>query len=118
MAIAIAIFAWTTIIGMYYSCEKSVHYAFGDTKANKIARPFYMVYYMLPCLIFYNIKADMLWAVTDLLSAAYVIITLIFIYTKRKEIFRLFNDFWDRFIPAINRGEHPEKVQYETVEHK
>ena len=118
MAIAIAIFAWTTIIGMYYSCEKSVNYAFGDTKANKIARPFYMVYYMLPCLIFYNIKADMLWAVTDLLSAAYVIITLIFIYTKRKEIFRLFNDFWDRFIPAINRGEHPEKVQYETVEHK
>ncbi len=118
IAIAIAIFAWTTIIGMYYSCEKSVNYAFGDTKANKIARPFYMVYYMMPCLIFYNIKADMLWAMTDLLSAAYVIITLIFIYTKRKEIFRLYNDFWNRFIPAIERGEHPEKVSYETVEHK
>ena len=31
MAIAIAVFAWTTIIGMYYSCEKSVNYVFGDT---------------------------------------------------------------------------------------
>ena len=37
MAIAIAIFAWTTIIGMYYSCEKSVNYAFGNTKANRRA---------------------------------------------------------------------------------
>ena len=34
-AIAIAVFAWTTIIGMYYTCEKSVNYAFGDTETNK-----------------------------------------------------------------------------------
>lgn len=33
-AIAIAVFAWTTIIGMYYTCEKSVNYAFGDTEKN------------------------------------------------------------------------------------
>lgn len=116
MAIAIAIFAWTTIIGMYYSCEKSVNYAFGDTKKNKIAIPIYMVYYMIPCLIFYDIEADMLWAATDILSAIYVIITLTFIYSKRKEIFRLYNDFWDRFVPAIERGETPERVEYETIE--
>ena len=48
-------------------------------------------------------------AATDLLSAVYVIVTLIFIYSKRKEIMRLYNDFWDRFIPALKRGEHPEK---------
>ena len=60
MAIAIAIFAWTTIIGMYYSCEKSVNYAFGDTKANRRATWVYMVYYMLPCVLFYNIEADTL----------------------------------------------------------
>ncbi len=116
MAIATTIFVWTTIIGMYYSCTKSIDYAFGDTKANKIATPVYMVYYMLPCLFFYNIEADLLWAATDLISAMYVVITLVFIYAKRKEIFRLYNDFWDRFIPAINRGEHPEPVSYETIE--
>ena len=38
--------------------------------------------------------------------------------SKEKEIMRLYNDFWDRFIPAIKRGEHPEKVSYETVEEK
>lgn len=86
---------------MYYSCAKSVNYAFGDSNANKIATPIYMVYYMLPCLLFYNIKADLLWAATDLLNAVYVIVTLIFIYSKRKEIMRLYNDFWDRFIPAL-----------------
>ncbi|BEG60893.1 hypothetical protein [Anaerostipes hadrus] len=53
-----------------------------------------------------------------MLSAVYVIVTLIFIYSKRKEIMRLYNDFWDRFIPALKRGEHPEKVSYETVEEK
>ena len=46
----------------------------------------------------------------SLISAMYVVITLLFIYSKRKEIFRLYNDFWNRFIPAINRGEHPEKA--------
>lgn len=112
MAIAITIFAWTTIIGMYYSCEKSVNYAFGDTKANRRATWVYMVYYMLPCVLFYNIEADTLWAMTDLLSAIYVIITLLFIYSKQKEIFRLFHDFWDRFVPAQERGEHPEPVVY------
>ena len=66
----------------------------------------YMVYYMLPCVLFYNIEADTLWAMTDLLSAIYVIITLLFIYSKQKEIFRLFHDFWDRFVPAQERGEH------------
>ena len=116
MAIATTVFVWTTIIGMYYSCTKSIDYAFGDTKINKIATPIYMVYYMLPCLFFYNIKADLLWAATDLISAMYVVITLLFIYSKRKEIFRLYNDFWNRFMPAINRGEHPEKVSYETIE--
>lgn len=118
LSLAITVFAWTTIIGMYYSCAKSVNYAFGDSNANKIATPIYMVYYMLPCLLFYNIKADLLWAATDLLSAVYVIVTLIFIYSKRKEIMRLYNDFWDRFIPALKRGEHPEKVSYKTVEEK
>jgi len=118
MGIIIAMFAWTTIIGMYYSCAKSVNYFFGDTKANKIATYAYMVYYMVPCLLFFNVQADLLWAFTDILSAMYILITLFFIYSKRKMIFSLFNDFWDRFIPAQERGENPEKVSFETLETK
>ncbi len=116
IAIATVLFVWTTIIGQYYSCTKSIDYAFGDTKANKIATPLYMVYYMIPCLFFYDVEADLLWAATDLVSAMYVVVTLIYIYAKRKEIFRLYNDFWDRFLPAKERGEDPEPISYETIE--
>ena len=93
MAISITVFAWTTIIGMYYSCEKSVNYVFGDTEKNKIATKIYMIYYLFPCIFFYNVKAQSLWAMTDILSAIYILITFIFIITKQKEIMRLFNDF-------------------------
>lgn len=112
-AIAIAVFAWTTIIGMYYTCEKSVNYAFGDTEANKRMMPVYMIYYMIPCVVFYNIEADVLWAFTDVLSAFYVLITIFIIAARRKEIFRLFNDFWDRYLPAKERGENPPYVSFD-----
>ena len=94
-AIAIAVFAWTTIIGMYYTCEKSVNYAFGDTERNKKAIPIYIIYYMLPCVIFYNIEADVLWALTV--------------------IFALFDDFWKRFLPAKERGENPPVVSFDCA---
>lgn len=116
MAIAIALFVWTTIVGMYYSCEKAVNYFFGDSTTNKIAIKAYMIYYILPIVFLSNLDVAMLWAATDLLSAMYVIITIILIFGNRKEVMRLFNDFWDRFIPAIGKGEKPAPVQYETIE--
>ncbi len=112
-AIAIAVFAWTTIIGMYYTCEKSVNYAFGDSEANRKMMPLYMIYYMIPCVIFYNIKADVLWAFTDILSAVYVLITIFIIAAKHKEIFRLFDDFWKRYLPAKENGKNPEYVSFD-----
>ena len=115
-AIAIAVFAWTTIIGMYYTCEKSVNYAFGDTENNRKMMPLYMIYYMLPCVIFYNIEADLLWAFTDVLSAVYVLITIFIIAARHKEIFRLFDDFWKRYEPARERGENPPYVTFDCHE--
>lgn len=118
LALAITVFAWTTIIGMYYSCEKSVNYAFGDTHRNRIGTRLYMFYYMIPCVVLYHAQADALWAMTDILSAIYVMITILFIVTQQKEIFRLFNDFWFRFLPAKARGENPPVISYGTVEDK
>ena len=112
---SVIVFAWTTIIGMYYTCEKSVNYAFGDTEANRRMMPVYMIYYMVPCVIFYNIQADTLWAFTDIISAAYVAITIFFIYAKHREIFRVFDDFWKRYLPAVERGEHPPYVSYDCA---
>ena len=115
-AIAITVFAWTTIIGMYYTCEKSVNYAFGDSERNKKMMPVYMLYYMVPCVIFYDIEADMLWAFTDILSALYVLITIFIIVAKHKEILGLFRDFWDRYLPAKESGENPPYVSYDCHE--
>ncbi len=115
-AISIAVFAWTTIIGMYYTCEKSVNYAFGDTKINKKMMPVYMIYYMIPCVILYKLEADVLWAFTDILSAVYVLITIFIIVARHKEIFRLFDDFWKRYIPAKEKGENPEFVTFDCRE--
>ena len=97
------------------TCEKSVNYTFGDTERNRKMMPIYIVYYMLPCVIFYNIEAEALWAFTDILSALYVCITVFIIVAKRKEIFRLFDDFWNRYLPAKEAGENP---PYDTFDCK
>ena len=115
-AVAIAVFAWTTIIGMYYTCEKSVNYTFGDTAANKKMMTLYMIYYLIPCVIFYNIEAEALWAFTDVLSAVYVLITVFIIAARHREVFRLFDDFWKRYLPAKERGENPPVVSFDCRE--
>ena len=97
------------------ACEKSVNYAFGDTERNRKMMPIYIVYFMLPCVIFYNIEAEALWAFTDILSVLYVCITVFIIVAKRKEIFRLFDDFWNRYLPAKEAGENP---PYDTFDCK
>ena len=97
------------------ACEKSVNYAFGDTERNRKMMPIYIVYFMLPCVIFYNIEAEALWAFTDILSALYVCITVFIIVAKRKEIFQLFDDFWNRYLPAKEAGENP---PYDTFDCK
>jgi AGCS family alanine or glycine:cation symporter len=112
-AIVIAIFAWTTIIGMYYTCEKSVNYAFGDTQLNQKIRPIYMIYYMVPCVVLYSMEADAIWAFTDILSALYVMITIFIVVAKHKEIFRLFDDFWKRFLPEKEAGKNPPNVSFD-----
>ncbi len=55
---------------------------------------------------------------TDILSAICILITALFIVTQRKEIFRLFHDFWDRCLPALERGEHPQPVTYGAIDEK
>ena len=101
---------------MYYTCEKSVNYTFGDTAANKRMMTIYMIYYLIPCVLFYNIEAEALWAFTDVLSAVYVLITVFIIAARHREVFRLFDDFWKRYLPAKERGENPPVVSFDCRE--
>lgn len=118
LAVSIAIFAWTTIIGMYYSCEKSLNYFFGDTRKSRIVVYGYMVYYIIPAVFFAHLDVAIIWATTDVISACYALVTLLLIFMNWREILRLFDDFWNRFIPAIQRGESPAPVNYATVDEK
>ena len=51
--------------------------------------------------------------VIDILSAAYVALTIFFIIARHKVIFELFDDFWKRYLPAKERGENPPYVTYD-----
>ena len=64
---------------------------------------------------------DVIFAGTEIRKPqgfAYVAITLLFIYSQQKEIFRLFRDFWDRYVPAKERGENPPPVTFGTLDEK
>lgn len=71
---------------------------------------------MVPCVVLYRLEADVLWAFTDILSAVYVLITVFIIIAKHKEIFRLFDDFWKRYIPAKEKGENLPFVTFDCKE--
>ena len=103
---------------MYYSCEKSLNYFFGDTRKSRIVVYGYMVYYMIPAVFFAHLDVAIIWATTDVISACYALVTLLLIFMNWREILRLFDDFWNRFIPAIQRGESPAPVNYATVDEK
>ena len=60
-----------------------------------------------------DVEADALWAFTDILSALYVLITVFIIAAKHKEIFRLFDDFWKRYLPEKEAGKNPPYVTFD-----
>ncbi len=66
-------------------------------------------------LVFYDITASYedRALFTDILSALYVLITIFIILAKHREIFRIFDDFWQRYLPAKKRGENPEYVSFD-----
>jgi AGCS family alanine or glycine:cation symporter len=117
-AVAVSLFAWTTIIGMYYASENTVKYLVGDNKFTRIACYIYMVYFVVPPVFFSNFDAALLWNATDILALVYVGVSCSIILLKWKEIKSLYNDFTKRYLPALKKGEKPDVVSYETYYEK
>jgi len=111
MAIAIALFAWTTLLSNYYVNEKSVNFIFGDTNANKIATKVWVVYFLLPVFLA-GADTGMLWMLTDMITIISVTASIIALIALRKEVLRLHNDFWDRYLPALEAGQNPPRVSF------
>ncbi len=117
-AIIVAVFAWTTIIGLYYAAENTVKYLIGDNKFTRIGCKIYMAYFLIPAAFFSHMDSALLWALMDILSFVFVIASCFVIVGKWREIKSMFDDFYDRYLPAYNRGEKPEVVSYATYYEK
>jgi len=113
VAIAGLLFAWTTLLSAYYANEKSVNYCFGDTALNRTMTKVFIVYFLAPMFLA-GADTGLLWLVTDTATIIGVVATIVIIWATRKEILRLHNDFYDRYLPALERGEKPPVVSYVT----
>jgi len=111
VALAGLLFAWTTLLSSYYANEKSVNYCFGDTALNKVMTKVFIVYFLAPMFLA-GADTGLLWLVTDTATIIGVVATLVIIWVLRGEILRLHNDFYDRYLPALERGENPPHVSY------
>lgn len=115
MAIILGLFVWTTILAIFYSCEKCLDMIVGDKKVTKTLRYIHIAYFLLPIIFLSTMQVEFIWALQDLISCAFIFITAILVFGNRKEIMRLFHDFFDRYIPAVERGENPDPIIYGEV---
>ncbi len=112
VALAGALFAWTTLLSAYYAGEKNVNYIFGDTKANKIGTWFFIAYFLGPIFLS-GADTGLLWLVTDTATIIGVVATIVILWVMRKEILRLHYDFYDRYLPELEAGNNPPPVSFE-----
>ena len=74
----------------------------------------WIAYYCIPQFLG-SLDADVAWLLADFSGVFNIICTVTILFVLRKEVFRLGNDFFERFLPAKERGENPEPVVYEEV---
>ena len=111
VALATTFFAWTTLLTAYYNGEKQVNFLAGDTRLNRIAMWAFIVYFIGP-MVFAGADTGLLWLISDSVLIISVVASLICLFFLRKVVVDLHYDFWDRYLPALERGENPERVSF------
>lgn len=90
IAISLTIFAFTTILGWSYYCERSLQYLFGV----KIITPFRVVW-AAAALVGATLKLDFVWLLADTLNAMMAIPNLIALAMLSPIVFQLTKDFFE-----------------------
>ncbi len=90
IAIALAIFAFTTILGWSYYCERSLQYLFGV----KIIKPFRVVW-SLATLVGTTLKLGFVWLLADTLNALMAIPNLIALALLSPIVFKITKEFFE-----------------------
>ena len=111
LSIAIGLFAWTTMLSAYYVNEKSVNFLAGDTDRNRTATWIFIAYFLAPIFLA-GADTGLLWVVTDTVTIISVVAALLCLVFLRHEVVKMHNDFWNRYLPALEKGENPERVSY------
>ncbi len=90
IAIALAVFAFTTILGWSYYCERSLQYLFGV----KIIKPFRVVW-SLAALVGATLKLGFVWLLADTLNALMAIPNLIALALLSPIVFKITKEFFE-----------------------
>ncbi len=111
LAIATTLFAFTTLTATFYQNTISLNYMTQGWKNTKIVYWIWVFYYCLPQFLG-TLDADFLWALADFSGILNIICTVTILFMLRKEAVSIGRDFFDRYLPAVQRGEKPEPVSY------
>ncbi len=90
IAVSLAVFAFTTILGWSYYCERSLQYLFGI----KIITPF-RVLWSLAALVGATLKLSFVWLLADTMNALMAIPNLIALALLSPIVFKLTKEFFD-----------------------
>ncbi|MBL4893108.1 MAG: sodium:alanine symporter family protein [Rhizobiaceae bacterium] len=90
IAIALTVFAFTTILGWSYYCERSLQYLFGV----KIIMPFRAVW-SLAAFVGATLKLGFVWLLADTLNALMAIPNLIALALLSPLVFKITKEFFD-----------------------
>ena len=116
LAIATSIFAFTTLTATFYQNTISLNYLtrnLTNRKTEKVIMAVWTLYYCLPQFLG-TLDADFLWAVADASGVFNILCTIAILFALRKEAVNVCRDFFERYLPAYERGENPEPVSYVT----
>lgn len=89
VSIATILFAYTTVIGFGYIGESQLSTIISSNNAK-----FFKIFYLIAAFIGGITVLDSIWDVTDFFLALIMVINLIVILLKSKEIFDISNDYW------------------------
>ena len=90
IALALSVFAFTTILGWSYYCERSLEYLFGV----RIIMPFRVVW-SLAALVGATVKLGFVWLLADTLNALMAIPNLIALALLSPVVFKITKEFFD-----------------------
>ena len=90
VVVALAVFAYTTILGWSYYCERSLQYLFGT----KVIVPFRIVW-SLAVFVGTTLKLDLVWLLADTLNAIMAIPNLIALALLSPIVFKITKEFFD-----------------------